>query len=169
MKKIALLIFLCLLVSDLLPQSVKDSFKPFQGLKELSVSGNIKVVLVKGQREGLEFDKSTKSTASVTTLFTKGRLNLAMDPGTPDENKLIIYVYFKTLNKIFTSGNSMLVSLSRIEQFVINIYATGNSTVQLDLNVNKLKAELDGQAVVTVRGRVSQNLLPMIFLAKQPL
>jgi hypothetical protein len=166
MKRIAVLTFLCLLSLDIPAQAAKDGFIPFQGLKELSVSGNIKVVLITGQREGMEFDKGVENPQAVSRIFSKGRLILAKDPGSPDEKKLIIYVYFKTMSKVFTSGNSMLVTLSRIEQYMINIYATGNSTVQLDLNISKLKAELDGQAVVTVRGRGIQETINTDGLSK---
>jgi len=77
-----------------------------------------------------------------------------------------VYVYYSQISKINASGNVTIGSENRIDAQRLTIYASGSAFVSLELKVNNLKADLNGQARVSVRGNCTREVITADGLSK---
>ncbi len=134
------------------------------GLKEINVSGNIKTVLLKGTYEGFVIDSKDIKNTGVTWSFKKGCLTLKKNSGdgsnpTSTDMNITIYVYFHKLSRITASGLATIVNLSVIEVPYFAVFASGNTFLSLNLKVERLKVDLNGQAKLSVKGNCTQETI----------
>tara|TARA_A100000171_G_C2138027_1_gene152018 strand:- start:210 stop:917 length:708 start_codon:yes stop_codon:yes gene_type:complete len=125
---------------------------PLPNLSVLSISSNIKLVLIKSNESYFAFDKE-EGAHHVNYNYVDNKLTVSKDEEMSDEETLTVYVYFKKIDELIAGGNSVVNSLSRIEQDRFSIYANGNALVDLNLELKTLTVNLSSNARVTVRGR----------------
>ena len=167
MKKLAAIIVLVLLMGTPgIGQDLMQNLIVMKGLREVSASGSFKVVLIQGYREGIWFEGGIDGSEGIQYKFKRGRVTIRKRTKDMEENIQTVYVYYSQLSKINASGNVIIGSENRIEAQRLTIYASGSAFVSLELKVEYLKADLNGQARVSMRGNCTRQVITADGISK---
>ncbi len=128
---------------------VRD-IKPFDRVK---VMDNVKVVFREGPTENLSFTAVGVGTEKVVTENNGRQLVIRMKPGFHKEAKVDVEVSYKKIRSIEVWNGAKVEMPDTIRIDDIELSVSGNSTLQLNVNTNTLKATLSSSGRVDIGGK----------------
>jgi len=123
--------------------------KPFDAI---DVSGMFRVFLVQGDEQMVQAESPETINMTKLVNINDNVMSFSMS-GIQKPDKLKIYVTFKTLNSLWTSGASNVKGLAPIKAEHFKLDASGASKVELDINCSNLVTEASGAAEVKFSGK----------------
>lgn len=155
MKRTALSVCLLLAGFSVMAQSWKSS-QHISGINGLQVSHGIDVYLSQGNRESLSIEAKGFDKDEVKVETRNGVLRLSTDRSWGfnwgRDRYVKVYLTFKQLNNIRTSGGADLFSEGTLSFDNLSIDASGGSDVKLDLKADRLVVDISGGADAKLRG-----------------
>jgi hypothetical protein len=116
------------------------------------ISGNVKVILLKGPEEEVRIDEYYNS--SKTTIARKG-YNLLIN--STDRYPVTIIVTVKDLNRIQASGNASVVTRGELNLTCLQIFLNDNATANVRTNANSMYTILKGESTLKLSGTADSH------------
>ncbi|MFM9952105.1 MAG: head GIN domain-containing protein [Saprospiraceae bacterium] len=155
MKAMTLLAGTLLFLSPLYAQDVRK-LQPFD---EIMVSGNITVLLQKGEEESAVVEANGISEDKISVYVKNGKLKLQLLDGFFYKNATVnIVVTYRSLRLVNGSAGSRIKSDAVIEADLFSVKAGSGAQVELEIKVNSLSAVASEGAELELSGTTaSQN------------
>lgn len=127
------------------------------GFSKVSISGSFDITLQAGNSEGLKIvaEKSvdlsrivTEVEGGVLKVYVKSNMGKWQDLN----GDVDIFIDFKQLDEIKSSGSSDIVSKGTIRAEAIQLISSGSGDMNLDVDTKKLDANLSGSCDLDLRG-----------------
>lgn len=116
------------------------------------VSGNVKVILVKGQEEEVRIDEYYNS--SKTTIARKGYHLLI---NSTERHPITIIVTVKDLNRIQASDNATVATKGILNLECLQIFLHDNATADVKTNANSMYTVLKGESILKLSGTADSH------------
>jgi len=123
---------------------------------QLEVFGNMSVILVKGEQEGVKIEiegDSDISTEDVTTSVEELTLKINTTASLfKASDKITVYVTFKKLRRISAKGSADIRSKELLQGDKLELIASKGGNIYLDADVNTLDAKVSQGSVIVLDG-----------------
>lgn len=134
----------------------KTETRSVSGFSKVSVGGGYDVYLKQGDTEEVRLEGSTEAMAKIETTVDGDVLKIKQKKSKgwnwDNSGKLKIYVTFKSLTAITSSGSSDIMVESKIVAEDFSLVTSGSSDVEMSLEVNTFKMVLSGSSDVKLSG-----------------
>nr|WP_068892452.1 DUF2807 domain-containing protein [Pedobacter panaciterrae] len=135
------------------PNSKLVSFKTGTiTFNKVIISGNVKVILIKGQEEEVRIDEYYNP--SKTTIARKG-YNLLIN--STEKYPVTITVTLKDLNRIQASGNASVATRGTLNLTCLQIFLNDNATASVKTNANSMYTILKGESTLKLSGTADSH------------
>lgn len=116
------------------------------------ISGNVKVILVKGQEEEIRIDEYYNP--SKTSIARKGYHLLI---NSTEKYPITITVTVKDLNRIQASGNASVVTKGTLNLTHLQIFLNDNANADVKTNAGSMYTILKGESTLKLRGTADSH------------
>jgi len=116
------------------------------------ISGNVKVILVKGQEEEVRIDEYYNP--SKTTIARKGYQLLI---NSTEKHPITITVTIKDLNRIQAFGNASVVTKGTLNLTCLQIFLNDNATADVKTNANSMYTILKDDSTLKLSGSADSH------------
>ncbi|MDI6643773.1 MAG: head GIN domain-containing protein [Methanobacteriaceae archaeon] len=141
--------------------NVVKEVRNVSGFNQISVDGNINVILKQGNAESVEVEAEDNIISNIKTQVTGNKLNIQQE-GTSmiwPSKPINVYVTVKDINSIEVSGSSK-VKGTDIDTDDLNLSISGSGTVEIEnLTAKQLKAKISGAGNIELSGVVAKQEL----------
>jgi hypothetical protein len=128
--------------------SIKESFN------KIWVSGNVKVILTQGQKEGVFVDESFNP--EKTSVIGKGQ---TLFINTMESSQVTIRVSVKDLQRIEAAGSAVVVTENKFDVKYLQLFLSQNAKVKVDAQIGDLYTVISEDAVLKMTGATDQHTL----------
>jgi len=101
------------------------------GIKEITVSNNIDVVLMQDEPENVKVKASSEVISKLKISVTDGRLFLAETKDVKDQERLAVFIWVNDLENLTLKGNSLVTSAGVLRNKNLHISADKDAKVIL--------------------------------------
>lgn len=119
---------------------------------KVTISGNVKVILVKGQEEEVRIDEYYNT--SKTTITRKG-YNLLIN--STEKYPVSITITVKDLNRIQAFGNASIVTKGTLNLTYLQIFLNDNATADIKTNANSMYTILKDESTLKLSGTADSH------------
>lgn len=119
---------------------------------KVTISGNVKVILVKGQEEEVRIDDYYNT--SKTTITRKG-YNLLIN--STEKYPVVIMVTVKDLSRIQAFGNASVVTKGTLNLTYLQIFLNDNATADIKTNANSMYTILKDASTLKLSGTADSH------------
>ena len=122
--------------------------------EKVGVSGSFDVYLVKGNEGHLDIEIEDNLLPYLITEVDGGKLKIKWKKGTSISTRksVVITVQFKDINAVALTGSGDIISKDRINADHFDTAVSGSGDIELDLDVNSLKAAVSGSGDIDLKG-----------------
>jgi hypothetical protein len=129
--------------------------QPFDGI---SVTGNIEVILEKGEEEKAEIYAEGVSEDEVSVFLSRGELKIKMLNSLFSRNQSIkVHVTYRELRTIRAHAGARIGSEEVVRGDKVHVRATSGARIDLAVEVNALKGEATEGGIVELRGKTTSQ------------
>ncbi|PWJ44500.1 head GIN domain-containing protein [Sediminitomix flava] len=157
--KTVFVLALSFLSASLFAQDIKKDLPNFSALK---VSGAFDVILKQGNKTAVEVQLKGSTKAEDIEIEVEGEsLKIRPNPKVRSwynsSPSATIYVYFKNLENISSSGSSDVTSRDVVKADELKIASSGSSDIKLPIEVNELDLSASGSTDIYLSGNVKND------------
>jgi hypothetical protein len=155
--------FLLVFLSNINAQ-VKKEIKPGKNFTQVNLEGSGTVYLEKADTFKLIIETSSNDVIDYINIDVKGD-ELVINTTSKNKNvcksfaKTTFYVYYNSLNKVHLEGAGKIISKDTIKADIFNANLDGSGTIDLMLNSNFLRSELEGAGTVIIKGKTQESII----------
>jgi len=126
---------------------------------QVHVGGSFEVTLAKGNTESVKIESSSLDLNKIETKVEGGKLKIGLEKGTyRNTGNIKIYVTYKELEGIHSSGSSSVVCDSELKADDFELHTSGSGSIKIaSLNTNDLKIHNSGSGSVEVAGTAKKQ------------
>lgn len=128
--------------------SVKESFN------KIWVSGNVKVILTQGEKEGVFVEESFNP--EKTSVIGRGQ---TLFINTMESSQVTIRVSIKDLQRIESAGSAVVVTENKFDVKYLQLFLSQNAKVKVDAKIGDLYTVISEDAVLKMSGATDQHTL----------
>ena len=134
----------------------KTENRSVSGFDKVAVSGGYDVYFTQGDSEGVRLEGDEDAIAKIETVVEGNTLKIKQKKSKgwnwDNSGKLKVYVTFRNLNSIVSSGSSDIMVESTVKTNEFSLVTSGSSDVEMSMEVNELKLVLSGSSDVKLSG-----------------
>jgi hypothetical protein len=132
--------------------NVKSEERSVDSFDQISVGGAFDVYLTQGDTESLRVEADENLLPLIETTVRNGRLVIRSRENIGEAKELNVYVTFRELNKIETSGACEIKNEGQLNFNNLVLKGSGASEIDLSLRAEKLEGEYSGASEVDLEG-----------------
>lgn len=132
--------------------NVKSEERSVDSFDQISVGGAFDVYLTQGDTESLRVEADENLLPLIETTVRNGRLVIRSRENIGEAKELNVYVTFRELNKIETSGACEIKNEGQLNFSNLVLKGSGASEIDLSLRAEKLEGEYSGASEVDLEG-----------------
>ncbi len=154
--------FMCMLKANLVPYKVSATPTGLTDLEELhTIRGTdaFRFSLSIGTRNLMELEGKSELLDRVETKYENGVLSLGMNTDKDKSHEIHARVRINDIERIDLSGDSRLMLYDTLNLDTLEITMSGNTTANLELDVEYLNVNLRGNAKLFLNGKVDSLIL----------
>lgn len=168
MKKLISYLFLPLIITLIghLAFAQKTKNVAVKSFNEINVSSGIDLILTQGNSENLTITTDEEILKNVIVEQNGSSLKIKMKDGFSFSNffngskgGIKVYVNYKTLNAINSSGGSDVITKNQLKTDRLSIRSSGGSDINLDIICKDLNIESSGGSDVDLKGKAENMAL----------
>jgi len=127
------------------------------GFSGISVYGNIRIELYKSDSPLLEITLKDLPLENLTTEVIDGILNIRTRTGSPKNSSAKVKVMYSELKDLTVASGALIVSADILTGKMINFTARSGGKMELELEMEELKAEVVQGAILVFTGEVKKQ------------
>jgi hypothetical protein len=130
--------------------------RQLSSFEAVSVSGSFTVKLVKGNEESVKIEAKNVDPKDIITEISGGKLKIRYKDnnwGWKDNPKADIYVTFKKISGLSSSGSSLVELDSPLEGDRMNVSCSGSGTIKAKVDGKELEVENSGSGEIILKGK----------------
>lgn len=132
--------------------NVKSEERSVDSFDQISVGGAFDVYLTQGDTESLRVEADENLLPLIETTVRNGRLVIRSRENIGEAKELNVYVTFRELNKIETSGACEIKNEGQLNFSNLVLKGSGALEIDLSLRAEKLEGEYSGASEVDLEG-----------------
>jgi hypothetical protein len=157
MKLSISLLFLCIFTFTITATAQQREKRNLQGFTAIQAGSNLKVYIKQGDVESVEVESHGNLEEVLTEVTSKGTLTLNTEKKwnwwfSNDARRATIYVTYKALNSISSSGGSDIIGQGPVLGSHLKISSSGGSDINLTVKAKDLEVHASGGATVVLEG-----------------
>jgi hypothetical protein len=134
--------------------TVKTEDRAVSGFNKLDIGGSFTVELTQGDKESLRVEADEDQLADVVTEVKDGTLRIDQKgKGWHNKGKVKIYLTFKDLESISSSGSMDLQGKGVMKFSKLELEMSGSAKVDMQLEANSVEVDLSGSSSIKLSGR----------------
>ena len=133
--------------------------RKIDSFKGLSLTGNIRVELYKSDNPGVEITLKDLPAENVITEVKDEKLNIRLKSGSNKNAVIKVKVFYTNLENLLVSTSGLIVSSEVITGKNIHFVARSGGKMELELNLEELKADVDLGAILVFKGKVKKQVV----------
>lgn len=128
----------------------------------IKASASFEVILEKGSSESVRIEARNIDPQKVITEVADGRLRISLERGTYRRMQVKLFVTYRELNEIVTSGSGSFRGNDLIQAGELTIINSGSGNIYLArLEANELMVKLSGSANMQLAGRADNAFIQL--------
>ena len=135
-------------------ENFKRSLENFTGL---FLTGNIRVEIYKSDTARLEAAIKNLPEENLITEIKEDKLYIRLKTGSSKEAEVRVKVYYNQLDEISVSSRGLITSSEIISGKKVNFIGRSGGKIELELELDELKAEVVQGAILVFKGKVGKQ------------
>ncbi len=131
--------------------------RKIDGFTGISLTGSIRLELYKSENPGIEITLKDLPAENVITEVKNEKLNIRLNTGSNKNAVIKVKVFYTILENLSVSSSGLIVSPEVIMGKNIHFVARSGGKMELELNLEELKAEVDLGAILVFKGEVKRQ------------
>jgi hypothetical protein len=130
--------------------------RQLSSFEEVSISGSFKVKLSKGNEESVRIEAKNVDPKDILTEISAGKLKIRYKDNNwnwRDNPKADIYVTFKKISGLNSSGSSLVELESSLEGDRMSVSCSGSGTIKAKVDGKELEVENSGSGEIILQGK----------------
>jgi len=131
--------------------------REIEDFSELNLTGNIRVELYKSDKPNLEISVKNIPAENLITEVKQGRLSIRLKTGSNKDAVVKVKVNYSDLENITVASGGLITSAEVIKGKAMNFNARSGGKMELELELDELKAEVTQGAILVFKGEVKRQ------------
>jgi len=123
---------------------------------ELRASGNLDVILKKGDRVSAEYFSRGIDEDMIVVESNGNQLKVQVKPGFHGDFKVKVYVTYTIIREARSIAGSRIYFEDKVEGDKLNLKATSGGLIEIPIDVNALEAKVDTGSEIEIEGKTGQ-------------